>query len=72
MGISYSKASSILILCEESLGLELLNRTAGGPFGGGSSITEDGERLMLSYEQFMSDVDLSIKQLYMEHFDHFD
>ncbi len=70
MGISYSKASSILIRCEEALGIELLNRTAGGSLGGGSSITKEGEGLMVSYDKFIAEVDLLMKQLYMEHFDH--
>ena len=69
MGISYSKASSILLRCEEATSLELLHRSAGGSFGGGSSITEDAEKLMKIYESFISEVDLSIKQLYTEHFE---
>ena len=69
MGISYSKASSILIRSESALGIELLHRAAGGSLGGGSEITSEGFELMKSYEKFMQEADLAIKQLYIEHFE---
>ncbi len=69
MGISYTKASAILMRCEEAMGIELLHRAAGGAFGGGSSLTQAGEVLMEKYEAFISEVDLSIQKLFMDYFD---
>jgi len=69
MGISYTKASSILMQCEEATNMELLHRSAGGSFGGGSDLTQAGEKLMKDYETFINEVDLTIKQLYTEHFE---
>ncbi len=69
MGISYTKASAILMRCEEAMDIELLHRSAGGALGGGSSLTEAGERLMVKYEAFIGDVDLSIQKIFMTYFD---
>lgn len=49
MGISYSKAWIKLGECEKALGFPLLERTAGGPHGGGARLTEKGRRLLEAY-----------------------
>lgn len=49
MGISYSKAWIKLRECEKALGFPLLERTAGGPHGGGARLTKEGWRLLEAY-----------------------
>lgn len=50
MGISYRKAWNLLARAEENLGTALVERIAGGEYGGRSRLTKAGEDLLRRYE----------------------
>ncbi len=52
MQISYSKAWGMLSMLEDNLGFALIDRRPGGEFGGGSQLTPEGRKLLISYEKF--------------------
>jgi molybdate transport system regulatory protein len=54
MGLSYRRAWGKVREIEANLGLRLVASTAGGPGGGESHLTEDGERLVRLYNRFRS------------------
>src|SRR4030067_2396877 len=56
MGMAYSKAWRLIRTLEERLGFPLLERRAGGLFGGGSRVTPVAKEFMSHYEQFQKDV----------------
>lgn len=68
MRMSYRKAWNTLNQIEERLGFHLLERKAGGPSGGGSTITPAAAELMHHYEGFREEVKLAIEQIYRRHF----
>ncbi len=58
IGVSYSKARSMIRRMEKELGFMLVERTQGGVTGGSSRLTESGERFLeifAGYEQAVSD-----------------
>lgn len=67
MGMSYTKASEIIDRAEKHLGIPLISRTTGGAMGGGSEITEEGLEIMTSYQAFVEEADLIMKELYIKH-----
>ncbi len=52
LGLSYRRAWGKVREIEQNLGLSLVESEVGGAGGGGSSLTEDGERLVALYERF--------------------
>ena len=68
MGMSYSKAWRVMREAERHLGVDLLQRQAGGPDGGGSVLTEDGRQLMLRFRAFADEADAELDRLYRKHF----
>jgi molybdate transport system regulatory protein len=69
MGMSYRKAWLTLHASEEKLGFSLLERTIGGPSGGGSQITPAGADIIRNYENFRDEVRHSLEKLYDKYFD---
>lgn len=52
--MSYSKAFNIIKNSEKIYGEKFVDTEIGGENGGGSTLTETGERLILEYEKAMS------------------
>jgi molybdate transport system substrate-binding protein len=68
MGMSYSKAWSLIRTIEKRLGIALLERKVGGQSGGGSQITPKASILMRRYKQFRGDVERTLDKIYQKHF----
>ena len=68
MRMSYSKAWRIVREAEEHLGVQLLERHAGGPAGGGSVLTPDGRLLVERFGAFKSDLHVALEVLYAKYF----
>lgn len=68
MGVSYSNGWRIIKLAEGQLGFPLLHSQAGGAYGGGSSLTEEGAELLESYRRLQQEVsqfsELSFNKLF--------
>ncbi len=56
-GISYRHAWDLVRKAEANLGAALLEKQAGGPGGGGSSLSPLGKRLLAAYEQVRAEVE---------------
>jgi len=54
--ISYRKAWGDIKKAEDILGFQLINKLRGGPDGGSSSLTEEGQRLIISYDIFQKEL----------------
>ena len=67
MEMSYSKAWTKLAQCEQALGFPLLERTAGGRYGGRSALTPQGRDLLERYrrlERLLADAGQNAQQLF--------
>lgn len=69
MGMSYSKAWTILKGIEAEWGFELLKKQAGGKQGGSSVLTAQGEELLKRYEAFCRDIEEAAGKSFEKHFD---
>ena len=63
MKMSYRHAWAHLARMEEGLGKKLLVRGAGGPGGGGSTLTSAGRRLLENYRRFRAKLDAYLARL---------
>ena len=63
MGMSYRHAWSHLARIEKGLGARLVARRAGGPAGGGSTLTAAGRRMLTKYRRFRSELDKCVARL---------
>ena len=68
MGMSYNKAWRAMRQAEDHLGLKLMTRRTGGPDGGGSVLTEDGQKLMERFRAFLDEADADLARLYQKYF----
>jgi molybdate transport system regulatory protein len=68
MGLSYRRAWGKVREIEENLGRSLVHSEAGGPGGGGSRLTEDGERLVSLYRRFRQAVERDLGNEFREVF----
>lgn len=68
MGMAASKAWKILNRAEADLGVKLVERRSGGKQGGGSTLTEEGEDILIRYENFQKDVYEAARQSFIKHF----
>ena len=68
LNLSYVGVLNILKRCEERLGFALLERTKGGPFGGGSRLTPRASALMEGYKSFNEELMESIAHIRGKHF----
>lgn len=68
MHMAYSKAWRIVRDAEQHLGLEILDRRAGGVAGGGSVLTADGEELVRRFGALQRDLRDELGRLYDVHF----
>lgn len=56
IGMSYSKAWTIIRRAEKNLGFELLYSKIGGADGGGATLTENGEKLISLFRTYEKEV----------------
>ena len=56
MQMSYTKAWKMINRIEKKLGYRVMERVAGGREGGGSQLTEEGERLLRVYRKMREEV----------------
>jgi molybdate transport system regulatory protein len=68
MGMSYSKAWRVMRQAEEHLGIDLLSRQAGGPAGGGSTLTPTSRDLVERFCAFTVEADAELERLYRRYF----
>lgn len=68
MHISYSKGWKAINLMERQLGFPVVQRTAGGADGGGSSLTPRGAELLACYRSFHREISEQVKVLFDQHF----
>jgi len=68
MHMAYSKAWRIVRDAEQHLGLEILDRKAGGVAGGGSVLTDDGEELVRRFGALQDELRDELVRLYDAHF----
>ena len=68
LGISYSKGSSIIKKIERELGFPVVEKWTGGAGGGGSSLTEEGVRLVRNYSKLMEEMRIELEKRYKKYF----
>lgn len=68
LDLSYSKAWKILNQAEKGADLELVVRKQGGKQGGFTQLSEDGLRIIESYEKLMEEVGDTVDQVFHKHF----
>ena len=68
IGLSYSKGTRMIKEVERQLGIPVVNRRTGGMGGGGSSLTEEGTRLLEGYEQMVAEVSRSTEVIFRKYF----
>ena len=68
MGMSYSKAWTLLRKLEKEWGFTLLDRQSGGPKGGGSVLTPEGRDLLERYEAMCAQVELAAHKAFAQYF----
>lgn len=69
MGLSYRRAWGKLREIEENLGARLVESEVGGPGGGGSRLTREGERLVSLYQRFQRAMESDLGKEFREVFD---
>lgn len=57
LGMSYRKAWADLRKAETCLGVPLVERSRGGPGGGGTILTPTAQRLLAAWQAFAADLD---------------
>ena len=68
MGMAYSKAWTILKNCEEHLGFKLLHSTIGGKNGGGATLTDEAQKMLLAYDAYCAELNAYADKLIDEKF----
>lgn len=71
MNMAYSKGWKIIKFAENKLGFSLLESKAGGAYGGGSEITEEGKKIALSFLDFRKELYESGDLLFKKHFNNY-
>ena len=68
MNMAYSKGWKIIKFAEQKIGFSLLESKAGGAYGGGSEVTEDGKKLLMCYLNFKKDLNEKGDELFKKYF----
>ncbi|MCK8827169.1 LysR family transcriptional regulator [Natroniella acetigena] len=68
LGMSYRAAWGKLNKAEEELGYDLIERRSGGRGGGGSRLTEKGNRLLDKFNKFSNKVDQELNTMFLDFF----
>ncbi|MDL2310625.1 LysR family transcriptional regulator [Peptostreptococcaceae bacterium OttesenSCG-928-C18] len=66
MGMSYSKAFNVIKKCEKAFKKQFMTREIGGAKGGGSTLTEDGLKLIENYEYIVHQMEQKLDELLSE------
>lgn len=66
--MSYNKAFNLIKDIEKRLGYSLVKAKTGGSGGGGSQLTEEGEKLMATYEAFVKESDQELQKVFRKYF----
>jgi molybdate transport system regulatory protein len=64
MGMSYTKAWTLLRKTEEHLGWPLVERHVGGATGGGTSLTKMGRDLLQRFDRFVAETEAGMQQAF--------
>jgi molybdate transport system regulatory protein len=64
MGMSYTKAWTLLRKTEEHLGWPLVERHVGGADGGGTALTTKGRDLLRRFDDFMAQTDAAMQEAF--------
>ena len=67
-GLAYSKAWEMINQLEHNLGYLVVERQRGGKGGGGTSLTPEGERFLLAYQEFEETVHQIAQKEFRERF----
>lgn len=68
LNMSYNKAHNLIKNVESRLGFELLISRSGGAGGGFSQLTKEAEELMTLYENFYSECEKSLNDIFDKYF----
>jgi molybdate transport system regulatory protein len=68
MGLSYRRAWGKIKEIERNLGVRLVESEVGGPGGGQTRLTAEGEQLLARYRSFRSAMDVDMKRDFAEVF----
>ncbi|MBQ2971476.1 MAG: LysR family transcriptional regulator [Ruminococcus sp.] len=66
--MSYSKAWTIIRRAEKNLGFSLLNSKTGGADGGGATLTESGEKMLIAFRECEKELFLYTEDKFNEYF----
>lgn len=69
LGMSYSKAYTVIRHAEQELGFALMSKKIGGTGGGGSHLTPQAEELMEKYGRYEQMARRALDALYVEIFE---
>ncbi|MFU8794986.1 MAG: winged helix-turn-helix domain-containing protein [Dethiobacteria bacterium] len=67
INMSYSHAWKLIRMIENNLGFAVLEKQAGGAGGGHSNLTPRAAKLTRAYDQFRSEAEVNLMQLYSKH-----
>lgn len=68
MGMSYSKSLRVVKIAERELDFLILERTIGGPTGGGSALTPEGKAFLTKYQAFRDEVNESMQIIFDKYY----
>lgn len=68
IGMSYSKAWTIIKRAEKNLGFSLIVSKTGGADGGGATLTENGERMLFAFRECEKEIFEFADSKFVEHF----
>lgn len=69
LNMSYNKAHKLIKKVEDRIGFKLLKTKTGGTGGGFSQVTDEAKELIKKYENFHSECDLILNELFKKHFE---
>lgn len=67
INMSYSQAWKLIRMIEDNLGFAVLEKQAGGAGGGHSNLTPRAAKLTIAYDQFRSETEDCMKELFNKH-----
>ncbi len=68
IGMSYSKAWTIIRRAEKNLGFALLDSKTGGADGGGATLTENGEKMLRAFRECEKELFAFADEKFIEYF----
>lgn len=68
MNMAYSKAWKIIQAAQEDLGFALMEGKRGGPHGGGTVLTSEGELFLNQYQAFTAEAEKAVTAIFMKYY----